>query len=150
MPRVVKPYPGHPAVKALMVLHSDIASRQLANKEEAKRLVEDMKHVEAVIRMFDPARDIRPIAVRRRQPNPWFKRGTVFRHALDVMRQAEGPMTAREITLAMLAAAGVTDASPKAVRDLIGSVNSNLQNKRGSTVETIGEGMPVRWRLIQC
>ena len=38
MPRVVKPYPGHPAVKALLVLHSEIASQLLANKEQAKRL----------------------------------------------------------------------------------------------------------------
>ncbi len=58
-----------------------------------------MKHVEAVIRLFDPAYDTRRISVRRRyKGNPWFKRGTLVRHALDVLRKAQGPLTAREIT----------------------------------------------------
>jgi hypothetical protein len=36
-----------------------------------------MRHVEAVIRMFDPTYDVRRIAVKRRQKkNPWFKRAT--------------------------------------------------------------------------
>jgi hypothetical protein len=46
------------------------------------------------------------IAVRRRQPNPYFKRGTVFRAALDALRAAGTPLTIREIALAMLAAKG--------------------------------------------
>jgi len=45
--------------------------------------------------------------------NPWFKRGTLFRGALDVLRTANAPMTVREVTDAMLAAKGVTDAHKK-------------------------------------
>ena len=57
-----------------------------------------MKHVEAVIGLFDPAYDTRRISVRRRyKGNPWFKRGTLrSRHALDVLRKAQGLLTARE------------------------------------------------------
>jgi len=88
-----------------------------------------------------------PIAVRRRKPNPWFKRGTVFRHALDVLRAAEKPLTTREITARMLATRGVTDAPPKAARDLAGGVQSSLRNHKGVAVLTVGEGMPVRWAL---
>jgi hypothetical protein len=65
--------------------------------KEAKRLAQAMMHVEAVLKMLEPGYDVRPIAVRRRRPNKWFKRGTVFRHALDVLRAAEGPLTTREI-----------------------------------------------------
>jgi len=36
-----------------------------------------MQHVEAVIKMLDPAFNLRRIAVKRRQPNPWFRRGTL-------------------------------------------------------------------------
>ena len=49
-----------------------------------------MLQVEAVMKMLQPGYDVRPIAVRRRKLNPWFKRGTVFRAALDVLRTAEG------------------------------------------------------------
>ena len=45
-----------------------------------------MRHVEAVIKMLDPGYSLRAISVKRRQPNPWFKRGTVYRRAVDVLR----------------------------------------------------------------
>jgi hypothetical protein len=35
-----------------------------------------------------------------------FERGTLFRHALDVLRTAEEPLTTREVVLAMLKAKG--------------------------------------------
>ncbi len=56
---------------------------------------------------------VRPIAVRRRKPNPWFKRGTVFRCAPDALRAAGKPVTIRETALAMLAAKGIADAPPR-------------------------------------
>jgi hypothetical protein len=31
------------------------------------------------------------------QEQPWFKRGTLFRSAVDVLQRAGNPMTAREI-----------------------------------------------------
>jgi len=66
-----------------------------------------MKHVEAVIRLFDPAYAVGRIAARRRyKGNGIFKRGTILRHALDVLRKAQGPLTAREITERMLEPAG--------------------------------------------
>jgi hypothetical protein len=56
-----------------------------------------MLHVEAVIKMLDPTYNLRWTAVKRRKPNPWFKRGTVYRRAVDALRTATGPLTAREI-----------------------------------------------------
>jgi hypothetical protein len=40
------------------------------------------------MKMLDPAIDLRPIAIRRKKANPWFKRGTIFRAALGVLREA--------------------------------------------------------------
>jgi hypothetical protein len=85
---------------------------------------------------------------RRYKGNAWFKRGTLFRHALEVLRDAQGPMTAREITLAMLAAQGVHDATAKQVRDLQGGVQTALRYQVGKAVETVGEGMPAQWRRM--
>jgi hypothetical protein len=47
--------------------------------------------------MLDPTYNLRRIAVKRRQPNPWFKRDTVYRRAVDVLTTATEPLTAREI-----------------------------------------------------
>src|SRR6266568_3145046 len=94
-------------------LHAELGGKLLDNKKEAVRLARAMKHVEAVLKLLEPTYNLRPIAVRRRKPNPWFKRGTVFRHALDVLRAAGKPVTIRETALAMLAAKGIADAPPR-------------------------------------
>src|SRR6185437_12924199 len=95
------------------------------------RLRLQMQQVEAVMKMLQPGIDIRPIAIRRRKANPWFKRGTVYREAIGVLRTAEKPLTGREITWRMLQAKGVSDPDKKAARDLAGAVNSSLQNHKG-------------------
>ena len=72
-----------PALSALIKLHADLGGKIKANKVEADKLRADMIHVEAVLRMLEPAFDTRTIAVRRRyNPNPLFKRGTIFRAVL--------------------------------------------------------------------
>jgi hypothetical protein len=47
----------------------------------------------------------------------------------------------------MLAAKGVTDATPLQIRNLLGGVQSSLANHVDKTVEKLGEGMPKRWRV---
>ncbi len=146
MPHAFKPTPDHPAVPFLVRLHADLGGRILENRKDAKRLAESMKHVEAVIRLFDPAYNVRGIACRRRyKGNGVFKRGTILRHALDVLRKAPGPLTAREITEAMLVGRGVSGVTPKAMRGLIASVQTSLQNHDGKTIKRAGEGLPGRW-----
>ena len=148
MPHQFKATPKHPAVSYLVRLHSDIGGRILENKKEGLRLVESMKHVEHVIRLFDPAFNFRAVAPRRRVTgNPWFKRGTLFRHALDELRKAERPLTARELVEHMLTTKNVSDASPKAVVRLIASVHSSLMNNKDNSVAKVMQaGQPVRWR----
>ncbi len=105
MPQTFKAHPRHPAVDYLVRLHADIGGRILDNRKQAKRLIEDMKHVEAVLRMYDPNYNVAAIIGRRRiNGNPWFKRGTLYRCALDTLRTAAKPLTARELVIAMLAA----------------------------------------------
>jgi hypothetical protein len=44
------------AIQTLERLHSGLGGQILENKEEAQRLAGQMLHVEAVIKMLDPAR----------------------------------------------------------------------------------------------
>jgi hypothetical protein len=119
----------------------------LANKQEAERLADSMRHVEAVIKMLDPAYCLRGISVKRRQTNPWFKRGTLYRRAVDVLRNAQQPMTATEIADAVLAVAKVETDDRKAVSILGQSIQASLQNHRGKGVEQANNGAPARWVL---
>ena len=148
MPHAFKAHPKHPAVDYLIRLHADIGGRIQENKRQAEKLAADMKHVEAVLKMFDPEFNARAISARRRvQGNPWFKRGTLFRQALDVLRGATAPMAVREIADAILAAKGVTDATAKQHEGLQAGVRPSLENHAGKTVERVGEGVPRRWKI---
>lgn len=56
------------------------------------------------MKMLSPEVNLRLIAPKRRNiGNPWFKRGTLYRAVMDVLRRAERPMMARQITDALLA-----------------------------------------------
>ncbi len=148
MPHAFKASPDHPAVAYLVRLHADIGGQIKANKAEATRLADAMTHVEAVIKLFDPAYSVRAISARRRvQGNPWFKRGTVFRHALDALRKTAAPLTVREITDAVMAANGIADATDGQRDGLEAAIRSSLEANAGKTVERVGEGVPKRWRL---
>jgi hypothetical protein len=148
MPHAFTSYPKHLAVAYLIRLHADIGGRILDNKRQAERLAADAVAVEAVIKMFDPEFNARAISARRRVTgNPWFKRGTMFRAALDAMRAAQAPMTVREMVDAMLAAKGITEPTAKQYKDLQSGLRASLEGHSGKTVERVGEGSPMRWQL---
>lgn len=128
-------------------LHAELGGKIQDNKKEAERLAQAMKHVEAVLKMLDPSYSVAPIAVRRRKPNSWFKRGTIYRAALDVLRTAEKPLTAREVTWRMLVAKGIMKPDQQTARDLQGAVLASLRGKAGNAVEIVGEGQPAKWRI---
>jgi hypothetical protein len=149
MPHAFKAHPKHPAVSFLIRLHADIGGRILENKRQAERLADDAKAVEAVIRMFDPEFNARTVAACRRVTgNPWFKRGTLFRAALDVLRTAVVPMTVREITAAMLEAKGIMDSTLKQRIGVEAAVRASLEDHAGRSVERVGEAVPKRWKLL--
>jgi hypothetical protein len=128
------PY-ARPAIQTLERLHAELGGKILENKQEHENLAGQMRHVEAVIKMLDPSYSLRAISVKRRQPNPWFKRGTVYRRAVDVLRMATEALTAREIAERVLVAANVTNPNKDALADLAGSVLASLRitKARGRT-----------------
>jgi hypothetical protein len=133
------------AVYTLGLLHAELAGKLLANKREAIRLRTAMLQVEAVVKMLHPGFNVASIAAKRRnKSNPWFKRGTLFRSAVDVMWRAGTPMTAREIADALIA-----DKAPQATRkqaiDLQAAILAGLRRRNGAAV--VGEGAPARWKL---
>src|SRR5260370_41659423 len=104
-----------------------------------------MRHVEDVIKMLDPSYSLRAISVKRRRPNPWFKRGTVYRRAVDVLRVATEPLTAREIAERALATPNIKRPDKAALADLTGTINTSLRNHDGKAGQRTNEASPARW-----
>jgi hypothetical protein len=133
------------ALHTLGQLHSELAGKLLANAREARRLRTSMLQVEAVMKMLDPAFNLKAIAPKRRNVgNPWFKRGTLFRGVIDTLRRATGPMTARQIADTLLDGKK-PEATRKQAIDLQAAILAALRKRNGQGVT--GEGAPARWRL---
>jgi hypothetical protein len=133
------------AKHTLEQLHAELGGKILDNKTEADRLRAAMVNVEAVLKLLDPEHNLRVIAVRRRKPNPWFKRGTIWRAILDTLREAETPLTAAEITGRMLAAKDVQVPARKAKRDLEGAIRASLKSHENKGVCVSGDSDPAQW-----
>ncbi len=139
--------PNHPVLSALIQKHAELGGLIRANRKQGAKFAAEMKQIEAVIRMFAPSYNVRAISAKRRNVgNPWFKRGTLFRSALDVMREAQGPLTAREIAERLLAAKGA-DATKRQREKLQAGILGSLRDYEGKDVEVVGEGTPARWAL---
>jgi Nucleotidyl transferase len=83
-------------------------------------------------------------AKRRNKSSPWFKRGTLFWSAVDVLRRAQAPMTTWEISETLIAGKAVP-ATRKQFKDLQAAILAALRKRNGSGV--IAEGAPARWKL---
>lgn len=135
-------------------LHAELAGKIEGNRKSDDKLRMQMMQVEAVMKMLNPDVNLRAISVKRRnQGNPWFKRGTLYRAVLDVLRAAEKPMTAREMMLAVL-----DGKEPQATRkqeiDMQAAILSLMRSRTGKSVEPVtgmrGPGLSgaVGWRLV--
>jgi hypothetical protein len=96
-----------------------------------------MRHVEAVIRLFDPEYNVMAISVwRRNKRNRWFK----FRAVLDALKAAEGPLTVREIVPRVLADKGEASPDLKTIRDLKAGYGPPLPGRPARPSRTLGRG----------
>jgi hypothetical protein len=140
---------NHPTLCALKRLHAEIGGKIIDNRKAVKRLREDRRHVAAVIKMFSPGYDVRAIAARRTyKANPWFRRGTLFRSALDVMKRATEPLTVAEIVDRMLTAKGIASARTDQIRGMQSAVLASLRNREGKgRVQIADNRIPARWTL---
>jgi hypothetical protein len=136
------------ALNTLTQLHAELAGKIEQNRKHGDKLRAQMVQVEAVIKMLSPDFNVARIAPKRRNTgNPWFKRGTLYRNALDVLRKATGPMTTSEIVAAVLAAKGVK-ATAEQYRNLESAIRASLDNHNGKGVERVG-ALPFRWKLAE-
>src|ERR1700694_298824 len=129
-----------PAINTLERLHAELGGKILENRQEAESLREQMRHIEAVIKMLVPDYNLNRITVKRRQTGKWFKRGTLYRRAVDVLRTATEPMTATDLAWAVLAGAGIQTEDKKAVQILGQGIQGSLRNHDGKGVQRTNEG----------
>jgi hypothetical protein len=135
------------AKHALLEMHATLAGEMQLSNEHYFKLVKQMREIESVVKMMDPTFKISRIAVRRMQPNGWFKRGTITRLCLDILRKEARPLTVREIVDRAFISKGLDPDAEKAAKVKVVFHNA-LRNQVGTSIQVIRDGPTVRWELI--
>jgi hypothetical protein len=110
----------------------------------------DLTHIDGVLRLFEPEHEPGAIKPKRTylRRTRYFRRNELSRLTLDVLRAVNGLMTTDEIASRVIEIKGF-DAADMAlrgsIRDQVLTVLRSLRKQE--TVEQIGLGRGVRWKL---
>jgi hypothetical protein len=119
--------------------------RKLDRQSEVLR--RDISAVEATIRLFRKDWQGEGIAaVAPIKPSRWGGRGQGVRLALDVLRGAEHPLTAREVATGAFRMQGLALPDSKTITAVAGSIEQCLARRAGNGVNRI-DGKPPRWSI---
>lgn len=130
-------------VKTLTSKHARLQGLAAREGPDRSKHILDLYHVECVIRLFAPDwMPAKPVAPRG--PKKLGRYGAMTRGAVAVLREADRPLSAREIAVQVLAAEGKAD--PALIWAVMGCLTTTLA-KRDSIVKH--EGFPLRWSLAR-
>jgi hypothetical protein len=137
-------------VVALVRKRAELAGRIGHVRAELDGMLASLAALDATLRLFDPAirvESIRPKAHRPANGHP--SPGIETRDVLGALREAAGPLSAREIASRLLAQAG-READEATLRRAAEAVGRALrrQRRKGTTACDQGTGQEVIWRLM--
>ena len=120
-------------VAGLVAKHAELSALRDRYREEIKKLTVDIDHLDAAIRLFDPQADT--YAIKQYVTKHRAKKGSVKSFVLNMMREADGPLTSRQITEAWCADRGL-----KADEDTL----STLRKRIGACIKgCVNQGLIV-------
>ena len=97
-------------VSGLVAKRGELAGEAERCRRELHRLTEELSHLDATIRLFDPDYALGGIRVRqRRRGQRWFGSGECQRLVLEVLRDAAGPLSDAGVALAVASRKGLQD-----------------------------------------
>lgn len=116
---------------------------------EIERLEELVRASELILRDIDPNWNSSRVRPKRKHvfKSP-FKLGQGGRMALDILREAPEPMTARDIVRVMFEQIGLADYDREALDKQTNTLGAYLKKHRGDLVESDGL-WPQRWQVIR-
>lgn len=135
-------------ISILTKKHAKLQGELRKSDQRSRALIKDLYHIEHVIRMYrrewEP-KQVKPI--RPRKPSQWRRARVGIRHALEVLKQAEAPLTSVELALKALERAGEPIPDKWAVWSIANSFGTSLSRHVGKGVVMV-EGRPRRWSIL--
>jgi hypothetical protein len=139
------------AINALRNKRADVAGQIEMHAREIDRLRSELVHLDATLRLFDPQSIPEDIESRKRWPRrtDYFAKGELTRLVYEAMRR-DGTTSAGELGAAAMAARNIPETDAQTRRDFVARFINTLHDMlRRGTVERIGRGRGVRWKLAE-
>lgn len=116
-------------VSGLLTKRAELAGKIKFHQAELRKMVCDLDHLDATIRLFDPEADTSRVA--RYPTKHRAHKGEMTRFVLAALRDATGPITSLEITRAMIAKRGLNadDGTVVLMRKRVGACLTALKAK---------------------
>jgi hypothetical protein len=104
-------------ISALTAKRSELAGLVAFHGKEVARLSEEIKALDAAIKLFEPSYRIESIRAKRFiKKNSFFRAGEANRSILDVIREAKEPVSTNQIAEKLAAAKGFSKESLDALK----------------------------------
>jgi hypothetical protein len=127
-------------ISALREKRAEISGELIATEQRIVQLRAAIDSLDGAIRIFDPTSEphkIRPI-LRRKKPT-LIPRGQSSRAIRDMLRLADGPMTAREIAAQLAGRYQIDASNTDAMNALVAKVRNTLARQKGLASEVRGD-----------
>ena len=134
-------------ISALRGKYAEIMGQITKHERDLERLRIDAAHIESAIRLFDPSYEVATISGKRpKKPSRWARQGAGTRTALEILRQADRPLTAHEIALAAMHRHGMPTDDGDTVKAVAASLRGGLMRRIGKGVIQ-HDGFPKLWSI---
>lgn len=137
-------------ITALVKRRSELSGDIETTQKKLQQMIVDLEHLDRTLLMFNPEYRIDTIKPKAfRPPEDWSKRGQMSRIILGILRQAEEPMTARDIAVQLILERRLNQEDQKLVR-LMGKrcgVALRGMRDRGIAKSEEGPGQCMLWML---
>jgi hypothetical protein len=117
-------------IAGLAEKRAEIAGKIAHTRAELRQLIIDLDHVDAAIRLFDPAYDVESIRPKSYPAGHVTYRGELVRVVLSLLREASGPLTTRDVALHIMVERGMNTADDATVKVMTRRAGALLRHYR--------------------
>lgn len=138
------------ALHALVRKRADLAGQVDHHQAETKRLLAELDHVDATIRLFSPDLPLDRIKAKQKPPKYAARRSELTDIVLRTLREADSPVLVRYLVDRVIHERGLPSEEKGLVRTMIGRVRVCLRwHKASGLVRSVRlEGSAQGWEMI--
>ena len=137
-------------ITALVEKYREISGKLVQSEKETKDLKQQLKTISATIRLYRADFKTAGILPKRiYTPNAYFKRGTFHRIVMDVLREANEPLSARELAIRALQRQGITPDKETADQFRRPLNAAFVKYAKVGRLLMLTDTFPKRWKIVR-